>query len=244
MSGRREFLKGLAGGIATGFPRVMPSYALGRTGNLAPRHRINLILPLQPSTVTEKIGRVFARQVGERCDARITSADNAQLRVILAIEPGLGSEGFKITDDGNAGIHIIGNDERGLLNGVGKFLHNSRYDQGGFTPADWRGASAPQGSFRALYAATHFMNFYEAAPVQEVQSYIEDLGLWGANVVIVHFPTWTFKGFDDPAARRNLGAVAPYLSSRESSWHAGRLGTVPKPGLCHPATGNPGYPSS
>jgi len=204
MSGRRDFLKGLAGGIVAALPRVVPSYALGGAGNLAPSDRINLVLPPQPSTTMENIGRVFTRQVSQRCDARITSTGNAPRRVVLAIEPGLGSEGFRITDDSKGSVRIIGNDELGLLYGVGKFLRSSRYDQGGFTSGSWRGTSAPQGSFRAIYAATHFMNFYEAAPIQEVQSYIEDLGLWGANVVIVHFPTWTFKGFDDPAARRNL----------------------------------------
>ena len=204
MSGRREFLKGLAGGIVTGFPLVASSSALGRASNLAPSDKIDLILPPKPGAAMENIARVFARQVSQRCDAKMTSTGSAPQRVILAIEPSLGSEGFKIIDDSKDGVRIIGNDERGLLYGVGKFLHSSRYDQGGFTPGDWRGTSVPQGSFRAIYAATHFMNFYEAAPAQEVQSYVEDLGLWGANVVIVHFPTWNFEGFDDPAARRNL----------------------------------------
>ena len=79
------------------------------------------------------IGRVFARQVSQRCDARTTSTGNAPRRVILAIEPSLGSEGFRITDESKDSVRIIGNDERGLLYGVGKFLRSSRYDQGGFT---------------------------------------------------------------------------------------------------------------
>jgi alpha-glucuronidase len=73
----------------------------------------------------ENIARVFARQVTARCDARMVSTGNASLRVILAIEPGLGSEGFKITDDSQDAVRIIGNDERGLLYGVGKFLHST-----------------------------------------------------------------------------------------------------------------------
>jgi hypothetical protein len=165
---------------------------------------VRLILPDKPDAAIDNIARVFAREVNQRCDARITSTDNAPLRVILGLEPGLGAEGFKITNDGKNGVRIIGNDQRGLLYGVGKFLHTSRYDQGCFTPGRWRGTSVPQGSFRGIYAATHYLNFYEAAPAQEVQSYVEDLGLWGANAVIVHFPTWAYQGFDDPAARRNL----------------------------------------
>ena len=52
----------------------------------------------------------------------------------------------------------------GLLYGVGKLLRSSRFDQGGFMPGGWRGQSVPQGRFRAIYLASHFRNFYEAAP--------------------------------------------------------------------------------
>src|SRR5215468_1560292 len=40
MSGRRDFLKGLAGGMVAGFPAIVPSSALGRDGFVAPSERI------------------------------------------------------------------------------------------------------------------------------------------------------------------------------------------------------------
>ncbi|HOK47920.1 MAG TPA: Gfo/Idh/MocA family oxidoreductase, partial [Bryobacteraceae bacterium] len=40
MHGRRDFLKGIAGGIITGFPLVVPASALGRGGAVAPSDRI------------------------------------------------------------------------------------------------------------------------------------------------------------------------------------------------------------
>jgi hypothetical protein len=183
---------------------------------VAASDKIHLILPPTPSAATENVARVFTRQVSQRCHAKITRTGHSPVRVTLAIEPGLGAEGFKIIHDRKGGVRILGNDERGLLYGVGKFLHSSRYDQGGFTPGEWRGTSVPQGSFRALYAATHFMNFYEAAPAEEVQSYVEDLGLWGANAVIVHFPAWNFSGFDDPAAQRNLEQLRGVLRAAKA----------------------------
>ena len=192
---------------------------------------IHLILPPKPGTVMENIARVFSRQVSQRCDARVTGAGNAPLRVILAIEPGLGSEGFRITDDAKDGIRIIGNDVRGLLYGVGKFLHSSRYDQGGFTPGIWRGTSVPQGSYRALGANTHFMNFYEAAPLEEVQCYVEDVALWGANTVTVGFPTWTFEGFENPAARRSLEHSRRILQAAKAVGLQVGLGTCPNQGF-------------
>jgi len=95
-----------------------------------------------------------------------------------------------------------------VLYGVGKLLRDSRYDRGGFTPGPWRGRSAPECPFRALYAATHFMNFYEAAPAEEARRYVEDLALWGVNTVIAHVPTWDFQGFDWCSGRTTKAAAA------------------------------------
>src|SRR5262245_38946629 len=40
MSDRRTFLKTVAGGVAAGFPAIVPSSALGRDGYVAPSERI------------------------------------------------------------------------------------------------------------------------------------------------------------------------------------------------------------
>src|ERR1700674_762597 len=40
MSGRRDFLKCLAGGVVAGFPTILPSSALGRDGYPAPSDKI------------------------------------------------------------------------------------------------------------------------------------------------------------------------------------------------------------
>ena len=83
---------------------------------------IRLILPPQSDPVVERIGRVFTRQVQNRCDTKVVAQGDAPLTVELAIEPDISEEGFKIADGGNGTIRIIGNDARGLLYGVG---HNT-----------------------------------------------------------------------------------------------------------------------
>ena len=165
---------------------------------------VRLGLPTLPSPVVENIGQVFARQIQQRCEARVITNGDAPLTVELVLSPGIGAEGFRIEDRAGSGVRILGNDERGMLYGVGKFLRNSRYDQGGFTPGAWRGTSAPKCPVRAIYLATHFMNYYEAAPLEELNHYIEDLGLWGYNTILIHFPTWQFNGLADPAAHKWL----------------------------------------
>jgi len=213
MSDRREFLKAMSGGVAAGFPLASSSFAWGQPGKAGSVNQISLVLPPRSGAVVENIARVFTRQVSQRCDATVASAGHSPLRVSLVIQAGLGAEGFEIVPEGKRGVRITGNDERGLLYGLGKVLRSSRYDRGGFTPGNWRGTSAPQAPFRGIDAATHFMNFYEAAPLPEVQRYIEDLGLWGANVVMVGFPFWHFRGFDDPAGRRTLEQMRGILKA-------------------------------
>jgi len=160
---------------------------------------VRLVLPPKPGPVVENVGRVFARQIQQRCEAKVITVGDAPLTVELAIAPGIGVEGFRV-EDRPGGVRIAGNDERGLLYGVGKFLRTSRYDQGGFTAGAWRGTSVPQKPIRGIYFATHFHNFYHDAPVEEVQQYVEDLGLWGYNTIAFWYDMHHFDGVDDPKA--------------------------------------------
>jgi len=106
--------------------------------------QVRVVLPSQAGAVSENIVRVLARQVSQRCEAKVVTSGEASLVLELAIESDIGAEGFKITDGAGGSVRIIGNDERGLLYGVGKFLRTGRYDEGGFTPGTWRGTSVPQ----------------------------------------------------------------------------------------------------
>ncbi|KAB2645464.1 MAG: hypothetical protein DVB33_10830, partial [Verrucomicrobia bacterium] len=170
-----------------------------------------LALPSQAGLVIENIGQVFARQIQQRCEAKVVMGGKAPLTVEFAVVKGIGAEGYRIEDRRGGGVRIVGNDERGLLYGVGKFLRTSRYDQGGFTAGDWRGISVPQKPIRGIYFATHFNNFYHDAPVEEVQRYVEDLALWGFNVIAVWYDMrYAGNGYDDPAAvtfRARLHAI-------------------------------------
>ena len=171
---------------------------------------VRVVLPQQADAVLQNIAGVFARQVAQRCEARVAADAVGPLTVELAIATEIGSEGFRIEDRPGGGVKIIGNDARGVLYGVGKLLRTSRYDRGGFTPGAWRGTSIPGKPVRGIYFATHFHNFYHDAPVDEVQRYVEDVGLWGLNTLIVWYDMHHFKGFDSPEAvdfRKRLKAI-------------------------------------
>ncbi|MBN2377752.1 MAG: hypothetical protein JXD22_15250 [Sedimentisphaerales bacterium] len=125
---------------------------------------------------------------------------DAPLTVEMAIEPGIGKEGFTIVEYEPNVIRIIGNDQRGILYGIGKFLRTSRYDRDGFTPSTWRGTSVPEKTVRGIYFATHFGNYYHTAPIEVVERYIEELGLWGVNCISMWYDMHHFQGADDPEA--------------------------------------------
>ncbi len=165
---------------------------------------IRLALPALPDPVVTKIAGVFTRLVQSRCGATVLTEGTAPLTVELVVEAGIGAEGFQISDVSSGVIHIRGNDNRGLLYGVGKFLHTSAYDTTGFTAGSWRGTSIPACPVRGIYLATHFNNFYHVAPVEEVTNYIEDLSLWGANSFLVWFGREVYTSINDPAAQAQL----------------------------------------
>ena len=171
---------------------------------------IVLSMPEAASPMVVRVGDVFARQIARRCPARIVASGPAPLIVALAVEPGIGAEGFRIEDRSGGGVKIVGNDTRGLLYGVGKFLRASRYERDGFVPGSWRGSSVPWKPVRGIYFATHFHNFYHEAPVEEIEDYVEDLALWGFNELLVWYDLHHFNGPDDPEAvafRERLRAV-------------------------------------
>jgi hypothetical protein len=171
---------------------------------------VRLVLPAQAGPVVENTGMVFTRQVLQRCEAKVVTAGDAPLTVELAVESNIGAEGYRIEDRQGGGVRIAGNDERGLVAGVGKFLRTSRYDKDGFTPGTWRGTSVPTRPVRGIYFATHFHNYYHDAPVKEIERYVEDLALWGLNELVVWYDMHHFDGADDPKAvafRKRLRAI-------------------------------------
>lgn len=161
---------------------------------------IRLQLPAKAEPTLRRIAAVFAEQITRRCDAKVVTDGDADVVVELSLDPTIGKEGYRISDGSNKSVRICGQGSRGLLYGVGKFLHTSRFEKGGFTPSVWRGVSVPLSPVRGVYFATHFHNFYHDAPIEDVRRYVEELGLWGANILEVWYDMHHFNGFDDPKA--------------------------------------------
>jgi len=182
-----------------------------------PVQSVRVALPPDAGPLVQRAAEILGREISERCEAKIVADGDAAFTVELSVQPGIGAEGFQIADGADGAVRIAGNDPRGLLYGVGKFLRTSRYDRGGFTPGAWRGQSVPSGALRGVYLATHFNNYFDVATDEEMQRYIDSLALWGTNSMGFCFTVGWYKSFDDPAAQEHLRKLKRFMRMAKSA---------------------------
>lgn len=189
--------------------------------------KLRIILPAKAGTVAVHAREILIRQLTRRCDIKIVENNTADFTIEMGTERMASAESFSITDKGSKKIRIIGSDERGLLYGTGKFLRTSGFGRDGLMPGSWRGTSTPSGKVRGIYFASHFNNFYEAAPIEDVEQYVDELALWGVNYLVVHFPQFQFTGFNDTAAQRSLGRLRQIIAAAKANGMKAGLIQVP-----------------
>ena len=197
---------------------LLPYLAVGRGGVPAVQAKTHPIHSIQVTAcdsgkVMAHIVSLLEQRIKERSGITIDREGHGQLDLRLEVKPGIGAEGFVISGGADQAIAIVGNDYRGLLYGVGKFLRTSGYLDGSFVPSAWRGTAVPEKSTRGIYFATHFYNYYQTAPIAEVQRYIEDLALWGMNTLMVWFDMHHFNGIADPEAKALLDRLKSYMET-------------------------------
>ena len=187
--------------------------------------RIRVIAPGINSQICRDAIAGFAARVEQRSGAKVVASGAAPLTIRLRIQPGIGTEGYEIRGTRRSQIEIAGNDERGLLYGLGRLLHTSTYSSSGFAPGSWRGRSVPASQVRGIYLACHFNNFYEVAPIDEFQTYVEDLAFWGINSVALSFPSWQLDSLDEPAARKNIERIRQVMKrAKRAGLRVGLMG--------------------
>ncbi len=167
----------------------------------------------QTPVVTHAI-TILKRILHERSGVQTDGHGEGEMSLILDIQPGVGHEGFTIAD-AQGGLSVTGHDERGLLYGIGRFLRGCHFADDGFVPSSWRGSSVPDKPIRGIYFATHFHNFYHDAPLPEVERYIDELALWGCNVLSVWFDMHHYHGMEDPAAKAMITRLRAILSAAQ-----------------------------
>ncbi|MBQ2512210.1 MAG: hypothetical protein II534_02535 [Clostridia bacterium] len=134
--------------------------------------------------------------------AGLAEAGEAAFELSVRTDPAaLPHEGRYIIESDGCRAVISAADTAAVFAGLGRFLEESRFDgRGGFEPFAGRIDFTPARPLRGMYFATHFHNFYHAAPVEKVYEVIGDLALRGCNALMVWFDMHHFASADEPAA--------------------------------------------
>lgn len=158
-----------------------------------------------------KAVELLTRTVRERTGVRLAQREG-RADLVLDIRRGVGKEGFEISRSGRS-VTVVGNDEPGLLYGVGKLLRGSSYARSRFGATPWRGRSIPEKPIRGMYFATHFHNYYHIAPIEDVRRYVEELALWGCNYLSVWFDMHHYHGIADPRAHAMIARLLAIIQA-------------------------------
>ena len=155
---------------------------------------------IETTLITKAISILNVRLSDRGCKQfeRSNEFSNDDNILLLAIHKNLKSEEYSLETLPDAGLKISGGSEFAILYGIGKMLRTASYKNGCFEFGDWRGSSAPQKSFRAMYFATHFFNFYHIAPLESIIKYVEDLALLGYNALMMWVDKHHYNNAEDP----------------------------------------------
>jgi len=146
------------------------------------------------SNGNEKHAELMLRKISERIPVEITDGG---LAVSLRIDPSIGrAESYEISE--KDGVYIInGSDSLGLYYGIGKFLHTAIWTDGDLVPAPPKGVKSPDCDLRIMYFSIHNYNWYQTAPTEELEAYVEDMLLWGYNAIHCIVPVMNITAIGD-----------------------------------------------
>ena len=148
----------------------------------------------------------------------LTENETADIELTLKIDNQLKPESYKI-DRSEHQIILVGADILGLLHGVGRVLHKAP-DK---IKSEYR---VPEKRMRGIYFATHFYNYYQAAPLDKINDYLEEMVLWGCNCVCTWFDMHHFKGFNDSGAVELLERIKSIFTLAKKLGMKVYLGTL------------------
>jgi hypothetical protein len=106
-----------------------------------------------------------------------------------------------VSTDGAVTVH--GADAHGVLYGLGHLLRLLAFAEDEVPMPAVALTEAPAVYGRGVYCATHFSNYYESAPLARLERYIEELALWGVDLLTFWLDcNWFPHGFwNDPDSR-------------------------------------------
>lgn len=141
-----------------------------------------------------ELARVLKNRIEARWDTEVRFEEPADLT--FSYREGRRCGAIQKTENGYA---ASGAEATNLWDMAGRILRSAPAG-GTFRPAPQVGVFETEKELCAMYFATHFHNYYHAAPLEELKVYVEDLALWGLEALGVWFDLHHYTGVDDPEA--------------------------------------------
>ncbi len=182
---------------------------------------VHLVVPEGATSLEAEAARLLEERFSAQTGVPVQTVAEAPPHAaggftILLGQPGLATalqppdqpEGYALhTGPGRAAL--VASEARGLLYGVGRLLRLLDTRDGRTLLPQVSETTSPACPERGVYLATHFNNWYECAPLEDVERYVEDLALWGINTLWTWFDmNWHRAGFWDDADSRGSRMVA------------------------------------
>lgn len=121
----------------------------------------------------------------------------------------------------------------GAFAGMGAYLTNCKFDgYGGFVPYEGELALKPENPIHGMYFASHFQNFYEAAPIIENQKIIEDLALRGCNALMLWYDMHQFADVDTPESVAMIARLKAFFQHASAVGMKTVFGTLANESFC------------
>ena len=139
-------------------------------------------------------------------------------------------ESYMICEE-ETGWKIIGADKAGLVYGIGKFLHTAKWSESNFTPNPPIGVISPACSFRTIYFSVHFYNWYQMAPIEKLERYLEEMLLWGYNTVLSIVPCINLNSYEDQLYKDSVERCKMLFSIAKKIGLKTYTGLAPNQGL-------------
>ncbi|MBO5009905.1 MAG: hypothetical protein J6D20_04315 [Clostridia bacterium] len=148
--------------------------------------------------IEEESFRLLCSAVSRSLNIKGCRIDGSGYPLTLKIDGGLREDEYLVHSDSCKAIVTSGG-VSGVFAGAGKFLRKSSFDGvGGFEPYVGDFSLRPENPIHGIYFATHFSNFYESAPIEEVQAVIEDCALRGCNALMMWYDMFQYDSVDTP----------------------------------------------
>lgn len=156
-------------------------------------------LPAESGT---ELARVLRTKLEERMCTVANDPAAAELRLSFALDSTMKKDSFLIEETAPGAVLFRADALSNLFAAAGRFLTLGHFDCiGSFAPAALPIAHTMKKELRGMYLATHFYNFYHAAPIEEIYPIIADLALRGYNALCVLVASHHYTSFlHDPEA--------------------------------------------